>query len=273
MNRKFNLLVLVGLIVSMAGLSGCSVVNNLRAKDSLNEGVREFNKGKFDEAQKKFERALDLSPGLTSAQLFYARAMNARFEQSLTEDLGLETIKTYEDLIQKNPDNQKIKDQALAFETKVYERLADNVPDKSKEYLQKQRETLIRRGENATDPETKAAVYHALGASYWSEAYYGHTEKYARYNRELPPEVAEEIKPMLAKGHEYIQQSLKIKPDQPDAWIFERLLLYEDKKINKDPAQLKQIDAAIATAGDNYKKYRDQQQQESGQAETPATAQ
>ena len=90
---------------------GCGVINSLRAKNALNDGVREYNKGKFEPAQKQFEHALDLSPDLVNAQLYKARALNARFDSDLSENLAKETIEAYDQIIKKNPDNHDAVDQ------------------------------------------------------------------------------------------------------------------------------------------------------------------
>ena len=280
LNRKKHLRSLVILAAIALAMSGCSVVNSLRAKDSLNEGVREFNKGKYELARAKFEHALELSPGMMNAQKFHARTLNAQFETTLKKDLGMETINAYEKMIKENPDDFKVIDEALAFITKVYDKLAENMPDEEDqspehlekvrdEYRAKQRETLLRRAENANkagDKDIEAAVYHALGASYWNECYYLHSERFVRYNRPIPPDVAEKMRPLTLKGHEYIQKSIAIKADQPDVWVFERLLLYEDLKIENDPARKKEIDARIKDVTANYDKYREQQQQQAEKA-------
>ena len=286
LNRKKHLLSLIGITSIALVMSGCGVINSLRAKDNLNEGVREFNKGKYDLARTKFERALELSPDLTNAQKFYARTINAQFETTLKKDLGMETIETYEKMIREYPDNYKLIDEALAFITKVYEKLAENTPDEQDQsiehiekvrddYRQKQRDTLLRRAENANkagDKDIEAAVYHALGASYWNESYYGHSERYVRYRRTITPDVAEKMKPLVIKGHEYIQKSIAINPDPPDVWVFERLLLHEDLQIETDPARKKEIETKIKEVSAKIKEVtanyeRNQQQQ---QAEKPA---
>jgi len=90
LNKKLNkkktssLIVLLVLLAMVLLTPGCGVVNSLRAKNSLNDGVREFNKGKYQVAEEKFLHALELDPDLTNAQLFYARALNAQFDQHLT---------------------------------------------------------------------------------------------------------------------------------------------------------------------------------------------
>jgi Tfp pilus assembly protein PilF len=122
------LLVIVGLVV---GMSGCGFINKLRAKNSLNEGVRAFNGGHYDQAQDLFADALKYNPDNSDAQLFYARAINARFEQKQTEELGLKALDAYQNIINRNQNNPKSVDQALAFEAKTYEDLANAIPEKA----------------------------------------------------------------------------------------------------------------------------------------------
>ena len=105
---------------------GCGVVNSLRAKNSLNDGVREFNKGKYQLAEEKFAHALELNPDLTNAQLFYARALNAQFDQNLTDELGKKTIDAYDEIINKNQDKPDVVDQALAFKANIYSQLTQS---------------------------------------------------------------------------------------------------------------------------------------------------
>src|SRR5437870_1048918 len=92
LNTKKKHFLLPALLALALTTPGCGVVNKLRAKNSLNEGVREFNKGKYQTAEDKFSRALELSPDLTNAQLYYAQAVKAQFDQILSEDLGKKTI-------------------------------------------------------------------------------------------------------------------------------------------------------------------------------------
>ena len=74
MNRKPNLMLLVALVALVVATQGCGVINKLRAKNSLNEGVREFNKGKYEAAGAKFDEAVKLSPDLANV-VAYLRSL------------------------------------------------------------------------------------------------------------------------------------------------------------------------------------------------------
>ncbi|HWP42288.1 MAG TPA: hypothetical protein VNO14_03565 [Blastocatellia bacterium] len=261
MSRNYRFALTVGLLALVIVAPGC-VINKLRAKDNLNEGVREFNKGKYELAQEKFQRALELSPDLTNAQLFLARAVNARFEQSLTEDLGMKTIEAYDNLIQKNPENYEMIDQALAFKANVYDKLTTLVPEKFNEYRQKQREMLLKRAELPTaSNKTKADVYYTLGVSYWKESY-DLAYHYVNRKQPIPKEVQDKMRPSIQQAHEYLQKTIAEQADYANAYFYEKLVYIEDTKVESDPARLKDLSAKINEMQEKYLQLQKQQQQQ-----------
>jgi hypothetical protein len=256
---------LVGVIALVASLSGCGLVNKLRAKNNLNEGVRNFNGGKYDLAQERFQDAMDLDPDNANAQLFYARAINARFDQKLTSDLGLKTLEAYEKIISRNQNNPQAVDKALAFESKVYDELATITPEKAEDYKQKGREVLLRRADlPSADATTKAAVYYTIGQGYWAESYgiskmFTKTMADGKMNVQIPPDQQEKMKQPILKGHEYLQKALSVKPDYADAYAYEKLLYIEEYKIEPNPAKKQELLNKEKEAGETFKKYHDQQ--------------
>jgi tetratricopeptide (TPR) repeat protein len=252
--------------------SGCSLVNRLRAKDSLNEGVREFNKGSYENAQKKFERALELSPDLGNAQLFHARALNARFEQSLTEDLGLKTIAAYDVIINNKESTPQAVDQALAFKGAAYDKLSSLQPEKAAEYKTKYRETLLKRAElPAASTQTKADVYYTLGVSFWKDSYELNFPYVSRRPPvPIPPDVTEKMKPDIRKAHEFLQKTISVKPDYANAWFYESLVYIEDAKTELDAAKRKQLLANVEEYRNKYIKMNAQQKAEQGAESTEA---
>jgi tetratricopeptide (TPR) repeat protein len=259
-NRKHNLALLLALLVVVAAAPGCGVVNNLRAKNSLNDGVRAYNQGKFDLAQQKFEWALELSPENTNAQLFYARALIARFDQTQEEKLGLETIKAYTNIIAKNPDNAEAIDQSLAFSAKVYDDLARIVPDKRDMYEQTRRETLLKRANMpSATAQTKADVHYTLGVGYWEKAY-ALDSHYVTKNQPIPPDIIEKVRPLAQKAHEHLQQAISVKPDYANAYFYEKLAYLQDVYINSDQARKKEFQALAIKSQDKYLEIQKQQQ-------------
>lgn len=232
MKSKNKHFLLPALLVLALASAGCGVVNSLRAKNSLNDGVREFNKGKYQVAEDKFSRALDLNPDLTNAQLYYAQSVKAQFDQNLSEDLGKKTIAAYDNVINKNQGNDTAIDQALAYKANIYDQLARVNPDKAAEYKQAQRDTLEKRASvpSATN-KTKADVFYTLGVGYWKESYDSNAG-YLQKGRSVPPEILQKMKPLVQKGHEYLQKAVSIDPDYANAWFYEKLVFIEEMKYD-----------------------------------------
>ncbi|HSB10400.1 MAG TPA: hypothetical protein VLM38_13005 [Blastocatellia bacterium] len=264
--KHFLLLTLLALALATPG---CGVVNNLRAKNSLNEGVREFNKGKYENAEKKFEYALDLSPGLTNAQLFYARALNAQFDQALTDDLGKKTVGAYDQIIAKNQDNPDAIDQALAFKANIYSQLTRVTPEKAGEYKALQRETLEKRANlSSATAKTKADVYYTLGVGYWQESY-DMNASYVSHNRSVPPDILEKMKPLDLKAHEYLQKAIAVDPNYANAWFYEKLVYIEDMK--REPSRKEELTKRALEMQDKYMAMQKaQQQQAASEAAAPS---
>ena len=267
MNKKKTPALLILLTLSLT-TPGCGVVNSLRAKNSLNDGVREFNKGKYALAEEKFARSLELNPDLTNAQLFYARALNAQFDQSLTDDLGKRTIAAYDDIINKNQDKPDAVDQALAFKAKIYNQLSSANPEKAGEYRARERETLEKR---ATIPSatatTKADVYYTLGVGYWHESYESNAS-YVSHNKPVPPDVLEKMKPLVQKAHEYLQKAISVDPNYANAWFYEKLVYIEEMKYS--PSKQNELKALAMQMQDKYMAMQKAQQQQ-GAAEASST--
>lgn len=272
--KRTRTAILSACAISLLSMSGCGFIHQLQAKNSLNEGVREFNKGKYQTAQMKFEHALEFDRENANAQLFYARAVNARFDQNLTEDLGLKTLQAYDQIISSNRDNPKAVDQALAFKAKVFGQLSDIEPAKTEEYKQEQRNSLLQRASLSTaDNKTKAAVFYTIGQGFWQESY-NYSRRFLKNvggkptQLPVPPEVQGKMKPLVSQAHEYLQKALSIQPDYADAWIYEKLVYIEELKLENNPANRKQLEAKLNEAQDNYKKFHDLQQQQAAAAAT-----
>jgi tetratricopeptide (TPR) repeat protein len=268
--RTQNLAVIVGLLALVMATPGCGIINSLRAKDSLNDGVRAFNHGHFDVAQKKFEYALELRPDNTNAQLFHARALSARFDQGQEEDLGLKTIAAYDNIVKQNPNNGEAIDQALAFKAKIYEDLSGLVPEKSEQYEQTRRETLLKRADLPTaTAQTKADVHYTLGVEYWKKAY-KLDGSWISHNQAVPAEVGEKVKPLTQKAHEHLQQALAVKPDYANAYYYLKLAYLQDMYTEPLPAKKKEFLAKATQAQEKYGELQKQLQQSGAQGDAPA---
>jgi hypothetical protein len=254
--NKRNKIILTATVMILALASpGCSVtiINKLRAKAHLNEGVREFNKGKFEIAEEKFAAARKLAPDLPNAQLYYAQTLNKRFEQGLEEGAGMRAIDAFEDVIKGSQDPKAI-DQALAFQANVYDQLSRSIPDKKNEFIEKRRQILLKRADMpSATTQAKADVYYTIGHSYWQESYYGFSERYAKVNQTIPPNEVEKMKPIIQKAHEYLQRAIATDPIYANAYFYEKLVYLEEAKT-LPPDRARALDAKVKEMQDMYTK-------------------
>lgn len=268
---------LVGLVI---GLSGCSLVNKLRAKNNLNEGVRDYNNGKYQLAEGKFAFALSLDPDNANAQLFYARSINSQFEAKQTSELGQQAIDAYQNVINHSQNDPGAADKALLFQANLYKELAGLNPDKADMYNDKSTEALLKRADLPTATnDSKATVYYTIGHDNWQSAYNLSKPSQKMIGGKIdmaaiPPDTANKMKPLLLKAHEYLNKAIALKPDYADAWVIQKLSYMQDSYIETDPNKkaelLKQIDDCDKKAKQLYEDQKQQAAQAALAAPSPS---
>ena len=151
------------LLFVLATASGCGVVNSIRSKNQLNEGARAYKAGHFDEAQKYFERALELNPEQKNAPFFIARSIHAQYRPGVEAPENLakanQAIEAYQRVLANDPNNDE------AFNAIVY--LYRQLKQEDKEH-----DWLMRRAslENASN-EKRAEAYTVLASKKWNCSY------------------------------------------------------------------------------------------------------
>lgn len=281
MNRQRNLVLLVALLALVVATQGCGVINKLRAKNALNEGVREFNKGKYEEAEVKFGEAAKLSPDLANAKLFHARTVYQLYDQQRTPEMAQKALAAYQDIIDTSKDNPHLVDQALAFQADIYDKLTksaeekgDEGKQKANEYRKKYHEVLEAR---ATLPgakdDTKAAVYYSIGQSYWSDSFKV-SRSYVNYDgtlkQPIPPDKADQMRQAIPKALQYLTEALKYNPEYADVWTIKKLTLMQQNFITNDPAEKAKLKAQIDEADKKAKEFYEKRKQEGADANAKA---
>ena len=289
-----RIVALASLAMAVTVIQGCGPVNKLRAKNELNEGVRTFNRGKFDEAEKMFKQALAYDPDNINAQFFYAMTVNARHEKSLnSQDVdksgsiqaGQETIAAFQKVIDMNPE-MAVRDRAISFIAKAYKSLADQAydpkTDKARydEARAKYLEHLEKRAdlEGQTD-EVKAQMYYTVGDDYWKEAR-GIIESNAKRDAanpqvpatyEVPAADLPRVNASLAKAHEYMQKAIAKNPAYPEPYLGVKLIYFEEAKLAADTAKRDEIKKQADSWDEKYRdKLAEQQRAQAAAAEATA---
>ncbi len=283
------------LVVAVVGMQGCGFINKLRAKNELNEGVRTFNRGKYDDAEKIFAQALEYDPENVNAQFFYAMALNARFEKSLNSQEvdksgaiadGQKTIAAFQKVLDLTQD-LKFQDRATSFIAKAWKSMRDQVynpktekaqyDDARKNYLA----YLEKRADLPNQTDTvKAQMYYTVGDDFWREGreiIEAHAKKDPNNptvptSYDVPPELVPQVQAALAKAHEYMNKAVAKDAAYPEPYLGEKLTYMEDIKIVSDTAKKTEIDGQIKKWDEKYReKLSDKQAAEA--ANPPAEGQ
>jgi len=238
MRQKKLLFALLGL--AALGLAGC---NQLKARDSLNNGVRAFRETNYATAVDFFQQALELDPEVPNAELYLALAYSQQFIPGAfgeeNQRFAEQAIETFESVLAKEPNNAT----ALAGMATIYQNTGQ---------LDQAREYYVRRAEVASDdPE----AHYAIGSINWhivtsrAPALSGLADPAAplptaRNRRPTPEELAaeeavaaqaaaerEELATLIEEGQQHLDRSLELNPNYEDAMTFKNLLYRQSAEL------------------------------------------
>lgn len=261
------------LAAAVISSSGCAFVNKVLAKDKLNQGAVEFNKGKYSDAYGFIKSAVELDANNATAWLYYGATLIKVYSE--TEDAGKkkdlqnQAVDAYKMALEKSSlitlekDKCTIRDNAIGYLAKIYEDKEDEV---------ERRNWLLKRteGECAT-VDVKAGTFYSIGVQYWKCAY-DETQRYAdkqktgvdpfHYRQIYTPEDQKKFNECLANSLEYLEKALSIKADYADALSYKSLAIREKQKTTNVEADRKKFnDEAEALAKKSIELNKAQQAQ------------
>ncbi len=225
------------LVVVLATGSGCSVVNKIRAKNSLNEGARAYKDGKFADAQAKFEEALALDPDQKYAPIFIARSIQQQYKPGVDTPENLAkanaAIEAYKKVLAQDPNN----DDAFTAVTYLYRQMRDE---------EKENGWLMQRASLESAPKEKRSdAYTILASKQWNCSYNITDQKENKATVEKADKVIVEYKKpanqadfdqaltCVQKGLELVQKAIDLNANNPGAWSYKTNLLREMAKLSQ----------------------------------------
>lgn len=230
-HARFALLILV-LLVSTPG---CGVVNRIRAKNEINEAARAYKAGKFAEAQKHSEKALQLYPDDKNAPLFIARSIHAQYKQGVETPENLQkandAIEAYKRILAKDPNNDEAY-KAVAFLLGQLGRSDEQIA------WIKQRAT-----DESVEPAKRSEAYTFLANKEWECSFQITEQKSNQKTVEKDGKtVVQWVKPenqgdydkinmCVTRGLENVETAIKLDPNNEKAWGYKTNLLLEKVKI------------------------------------------
>lgn len=263
--------------------SGCAAINKVRAKNELNEAARAYKGGKFDEAEKRSRRALELDENQPNAPAFIARSIHAQYRQGISTPENIakaeQAIKAYEDVLKRDQNNEE------AFNAIGFLYGAINQDEKQRSWIE------ARARNDQVKPEKRSEAFTFLSSKDW-DCSFRITENNenkvtvtkdgkATIQFKMPkdPATYSQAQECLARGMANANEAIKLNPDNEKAWGYKTNLLLEAKKLaemdgkTEDAARLgKEADEAQKRTAELNVKKREAEEREKAKAPPQPTS-
>ena len=225
------------------------------ARKELNLGARAYREGRFEEAERRFRRALELDPEGKNTRLFIARAFQQRYKPGVTTpeniEAGERAVAAYQDILARDPANEDAYRAVVFLHTQM----------KNEE---KVRELLLARANDFSLPNDKRAeAFVILASRQWQCAYDVTEQKENKATEQTPDKVALRYRmpadqgdfirarACAAEGLQLAEQAITLSPKNPQAWNYKGNLLREAAKLAEmegDAAQKEEYERRSAEA-------------------------
>lgn len=112
--KIFRVGILSLLAATVINSTGCSILNQVRAQNELVDGAKAYKERKFDEAERRFTRALDLEQNSKTAQLFLARTLHQQYLAKRDSQDNIKkaerAVSIYQTILSANPNDEPTND-------------------------------------------------------------------------------------------------------------------------------------------------------------------
>ncbi len=215
--------------------SGCGFVNQIRAKNELNEAARAYRESHFEEAEQRSRRALELDPENKTAPLFIARTIHAQYRPGVTSPENIAkakaAIEAYKRILERDPTNDEAY-KAIAF---LYERLKDE--DQLRQWI------VSRANDEQIDATKRAEAYVVLASKDWNCSFQitdlptnkittvENARATVTYRKPKEQKDFDRAQECVKRGLEEVENAIKSDPNSEAAWSYKTNLLLEAAKL------------------------------------------
>jgi tetratricopeptide (TPR) repeat protein len=240
--------------------SGCEYARKVIAKDKLNQGTIEYNKGRFKEAQEFFRDASDTDPNNPITWLYLGATLvkdyNKEPDEAKKKEIANQALEVYKKAISIASENCSVVDNALSYMAVIHDDMKD---------FEEWRKVMEERATSSctTKKEIKAQSYYSIGQRYWQRAF-DQTTRYqdpAMFTKDpfhyrkmdySPEAVADKrrTEENVTKGFEYFEKALEIDPEYTEPMFYKSLLYRERQKLTKDEAKRKEFEKMATKIAD-----------------------
>jgi tetratricopeptide (TPR) repeat protein len=219
------------LVLAVMPLSGCGFMQKLRARDSLNKGVKAFTDQKYAEAAQLFEKALDQDPGFETARMYLGTAYLQQYIPGSidpkSQAMAFKAIDVFNKVIEKAKDPAKPNKSAILSIATLYYQL--NNLDESKKWCGRVLQAF---------PDT-AEAYYRIGVMDYDESL-----KKTGIKGDLAKNIIDnkaekdKVLAIIEDGLIVLKKAIDIKPDYHEALTYQNLLWREKAKLEKNQKEI-----------------------------------
>jgi tetratricopeptide (TPR) repeat protein len=221
MDRKRRFLYLAVIILMLPALAGCGIIDQFKAKNHLNRGVKAYSSQRWETAEEEFKTAIQFDPELTVAILYLATTYRAQYVPGMRAEENVQkaeqAIKTFEQVLENEPGNVN----AMANIAGIYSSLEENAI--AKDWYRK----LIDLDPSNPEP------YYGIGTINWKIANVK-TGNNGENVENLEEEEKAEVTELVESGVEALQKALDINPEYSEAMQFLNLMYRERAYLATD---------------------------------------
>lgn len=229
MNLPSRLYVVAAMLVVTLASSNCSMIDQLSARDQLNQGVGAYTNKRFNEAISHFEESVAKDPELTRAYLYMAIAYRAQYIPQGTSpdnlDFATKAIEYFEAVLDKADtatDEGKVdQSTAMANLAGLYSGMGDY--DRAKEWYNNRLEV---------EPDNPVPMY-GIATLNWQLSY-DDTGMSGESVEFLDEERIASINLLVDEGIDSLRKALELDPEYVDAMQYLNLLYREKAKLELD---------------------------------------
>jgi Tfp pilus assembly protein PilF len=242
----------IAVIAALATLgSGCEYARKVIAKDKLNQGMIEYNKGNYRNAQEFFKDASGTDPNNANTWLCLGATLVKDYRKEIDDakkkDFANQALEVYRKALSLANGNCGVIDNALSYVAVIHDDMKNT---------EEWRKTMLDRATNeCIKKETRAQSFYGLGVNYW-QCSYDQTTRYqdkALFNTDQfhyrkmdysPEALADRQKAQacVTKGFEYFEKALEIDPEYTQAMFYKGLLYRELQKLIKEEPKRKEFE-------------------------------
>src|SRR5262245_56000465 len=249
--------------------SGCEYVKKVIAKDKLNQGAIEYNKGNTKHAQEFFKDASETDPKNPVTWLYYGATLVKDYKKesdnAKKKEIANHALDVYQNALSLANGNCGLIDNALSYMAVIHEDMRNT---------EEWRKTMEERATNkCMKKETQAQAYYGIGVDYW-KCSYDQTTRYQdktlfskdqfHYRKmDYSPEALadrQKAQTCVTKGFEYLEKALEVDSEYTEAMFYKGLLYRELQKLVKDEAkrrEFEQMAVKIANEANALQKKRE----------------